>query len=278
MSFEGVVRHLRELGGVPDPEGGIIPNENSANLRILQDWSPVVPVPPDAPALIMRNGYSARIYNPKRAGEPKEWTILRPQVAHQYLDAQGLSLGYVLRCSFPSGKKFTPCITFCRHKDTGESRWAMVPFARPRPLYGLERLAQHPNLAVVLVEGEATADAANRLLSQFVSVTWPGGAKGYAHADWHPLAGRNVICIPDADDEGRAAFHGRTAKGGKPIAGIAGIIDIITSLGANVRYVSPPASLPDGWDLADAEKEAWSPAETLAWVKANMSEVIRHAA
>ncbi len=271
MSFEGVVRHLQELGGMPDPDGGIIDSVSSYE----RDWSPAVPVPREAPALILGNGYSVRIYNPKRAGEPKEWTILRPQIAHQYRDAEGQLLGYVLRCSFASGKKFTPCVTFCRHKDTGESCWAMVPFARPRPLYGLDRLAQHPDRAVVLVEGEATADAANRLLPHFVSATWSGGAKGYAHADWRPLAGRNVICIPDADDEGRAAFQGRTAKTGKPIAGI---IDIITSLGANVRYVSPPASLADGWDLADGEKEAWSPAETLGWVKANMSEVVRHAA
>ena len=264
MSFEGAVRHLHELGGVPDPEGGIIEAHFAES-----EWLPIVPVPVGVPELVLRNGWTTRIYNPKRAGDPKEWTMFRPQLVHRYRDTNGALLGSVLRCSFASGKKFTPCITWCRHNTSGETRWCIVPLPRPRSVYGLNRLAERPAGTVLLTEGEKTCDAAQRLLPQFVSATWQGGARGYAHSDWRPLAGRSVVCIPDADDEGRAAFHGRTNKRGMPIEGI---IEIITSIGANVRYVSPPASLPDGWDLADAEEAGWDGPRTLAWIKAHLVE------
>ena len=60
--------------------------------------------------------------------------------------------------------------------------------------------------------------------------------------DWLPLRGRDVTLWPDADPEGVAAM-----------AALAGILH---GLSAAVSVVTPPADVPKGWDLADAQ---WSP-------------------
>jgi putative DNA primase/helicase len=121
----------------------------------------------------------------------------------------------------------------------------------------------------VLVEGEKTADAAQRLLPNMVAMTWAGGAKAYQHTDFAPLAGRKVICIPDADAEGRAAFHGRTASRGRHVSGI---LEILADIGGIARCVEPSGMLADGWDLADAEVAGWDTARTIAWIKTQLGK------
>ena len=52
--------------------------------------------------------------------------------------------------------------------------------------------ANSPNgqtLAVIICEGEKSADAATRLLPGFVAVTSPNGSKSAGNADWSPLRG-----------------------------------------------------------------------------------------
>jgi hypothetical protein len=267
LDFRGAVSRLRELDGLADPGSGTIASISAEEI----DWLPITPVPVAAPPLLLRNDWTSPVFNPKRGSEPKP---LRPQLVHPYRDANGQLLGYVLRCRFPGGKKFTPCISYCRHKDSDDERWCMVHLPKPRSLYGLDRLAQRPNATVILVEGEKAADAAQRLLPPFVAMTWLGGAKAYQHSDWSPLAVRSVLCVPDADDEGHAAFHEHVDKRGRAIAGI---IEVLTAIGAKVRCVAPPLSLKRGWDLANAEEEGWSGNQALAWIKANLSEM-RHAA
>ena len=140
-------------------------------------------------------------------------------MVHPYRSDAGQPLGYVLRVIGRDGKKFTPTITYCQNL-AGERRWCIVPFTRPAPLYRLEQLAARPAATVVLVEGEKTAEAAQRLLPSLVATTWPGGSKAYRHVDFSPLRGRKVVCIPDADQPGRDAFHGRRDQRGKPVPGI----------------------------------------------------------
>lgn len=118
----------------------------------------------------------------------------------------------------------------------GEWQWkqSMPP---PRPLYRLASLKADTFRPVLLVEGEKTAETAQLLLSQFTVMTWPGGAKAIKQIDWHPLGHRKVICWPDADDEGKRSMREIAAK--------------LTHLGADVRIVDVPSSLPRKWDLAD---------------------------
>jgi hypothetical protein len=48
---------------------------------------------------------------------------------------------------------------------------------------------------------------------------------------------------------------------------------MLAEVGAMARLVDPESTLPDGWDLADAEAEGWDAAQALAWLKSRMAEV-----
>lgn len=73
------------------------------------------------------------------------------------------------------------------------------------PLYNLPAVYARPDAVVVVVEGEKTAEAAKLLAPDCVVVTWEGGARNVQTTDWSPLAERDVVVVPDADDEGRKA-------------------------------------------------------------------------
>jgi hypothetical protein len=264
MSFMGALRHLREWAGTAEPV------EREIERAAREDnygWTAILPVPANAPPLVDVGGI-VRAYNPKRAGTSWEWTRWRPVLDFAYRDASGALLGYVVRCEYwkdGTRRKFTPPITYC--EKNGERRWGVIPLPSPRPIYRLDMLVSRPTATVLLVEGEKTADAAQRLLPSMVAISWANGSKAYRHTDWSPLKGRKVIGIPDADKEGREAFDGRLTTRGKRIPGI---LEILAGIGANARRVEPPATLSDGWDLADAEVEGWDSARTLAWIRANL--------
>lgn len=191
-------------------------------------WQPVQPIPIEA----LGDGHM-RPWNPKR----DRVTRLRPAKTWAYRDAESRILGFVCRIDLPDGKKWTPQVTYCRHRDTGELRWCLVPMPKPRPLLGLPELAASPGAAVVVVEGEKARDAAQAGLPRMVVVTWPGGTQGARHADWSPLAGRDVTLWPDADGPGLDAMHE-----------IANMIDQPKRL----RWIDTEG-LPDGFDAADVD-------------------------
>ena len=114
----------------------------------------------------------------------------------------------------------------------------------PRPLYGLQGLSQRPEAPVLVVEGEGTADAAAQLFPEHVVLSWANGTNAIAKADWQPLTGRAVTLWPDADAPGRKAM--------------ARLAALLEEQGCCVQLVDPPADLPQGWDLADAD---WGQAE-----------------
>ena len=114
----------------------------------------------------------------------------------------------------------------------------------PRPLYGLPALVQRPEATVLVVEGEATADAAALLFPELVVISWANGTNAIAKSDWLLLAGRSVTLWPDADAPGRKAM--------------ARLAALLAEQGCQLQLVEPPAELPQGWDLADAD---WSTAE-----------------
>lgn len=173
---------------------------------------------------------------------------MRPSMVFPYRDSAGDLLGYVFRIEFDDGKKVTPTVRFVRMPD-GTEIWATVPFAAPRPLYGLDRLRDGQ---VVIVEGEKAADAATRLLPLPV-VTWPGGTQGVKHADWSPLAGRAVVIWPDADEPGHKAAEE--------------IAERLRAAGCTVK-VARTDGLAKGYDAADAEADGWDRARTIAWLRA----------
>ena len=150
-------------------------------------------------------------------------------------------------CRF-SGKKIRPLWW-----DGSQWLWKAPP--APRPLYNLDAIQQRPNAPVLIVEGEKTADAAAKLFPSAIAITWPSGCKAIDKADWSPLIGRNCTLWPDADAPGIQAMDKLQGK--------------LLKLGAaQVRIITPPADVPEGWDLADAD---WSTADAAAYLKANRS-------
>lgn len=216
-------RVAAEVAG-PRGEPGASPSQDAPVL--------VAPAPNGAPAL------------------PKGWGSLgSPAHAWTYRDAGGRVLRHTLR--FPkaaegeegqsrdrwTAKDIRPC-TLWRSAE-GRLQWRLKGEPGLRPLYGLAELAARPSAVVLVVEGEKTADAARVLFPSLVVISWPGGAKATGKADWSPLAGRQVVAFPDADEPGRVAAEDlvRRAIG-------AGAADAVVA--------ELPAGLPAGWDLADA--------------------------
>lgn len=234
------------------------------------DWKPILPVPADAPDLFEADRKrTTPIFNPKRAGTDKQMTVLRPSAAYRYFDAAGALLGYVLRCDFPDGGKFTPTVTFCEGPE-GKRQWCLISFPEPRPLYGLDQLAANPAANVVVVEGEKAKVAGQKLLPGVVVVTWPGGSKGIRYADWSVLKGRKVVGWPDADYPGFQAMEGWIDDGDRERDGLA---QMLIAVGvAGFKLVDPPDDVEEGWDAADALAEGWDTDRTMAFLKARMRD------
>ena len=151
------------------------------------DWVPIMPIPLDAP-------------KPDYAHYKHD----KPSKVFIYRDSSGAVLGYNRRYETQNGKEFVP-LTYCQ-SPTGEKSWRPKQFPAPRPLYGLDRLAAMPsNLPILVVEGEKACDAAQRLLPDYVCLSWPGGSQAAHLANWTPLTGRNVTTLPDADEPGLKA-------------------------------------------------------------------------
>lgn len=213
------------------------------------DWKPRAPVPhertepppqritskppADAPALSMA---LKDLGNPSRA-----WT---------YRDSDGGILGYVARYDTPEGKQIR-CWTWGTKGDA-PARWSCGHWAKPRPLYGLDRLAARPEASVLIVEGEKAADAAAALLPDYVVTAWPGGSQSWHKAGWEPLRGRAVLLWPDNDAAGLECMEKLAALLGDP-----------KGLACKVRTIDPKGQ-PDGFDAAD-----WTgtTAELIAWAR-----------
>jgi len=170
-----------------------------------------------------------------------------PAATWTYHTADGHRVGLICRFNLPDGSKEVLPITWCQHVS-GKQAWRWKSFAKPRPLYNLPEVVSSSGW-VLIVEGEKTADAAKRLLPNLAVTTWSGGSKAVSLADWSPLAERKVLFWPDADEPGRKC------------------IELIRKQLPNVRIVTPPAGVSEGWDLADAEAEGWTTDQVRAHIR-----------
>lgn len=152
-----------------------------------------------------------------------------------YHDAGGDPVGLVVRWNTPTGKDVRPV---SRRADG--SGWCIGGMPTPRPLYGLPDLLATPaGSRVFIVEGEKAADAARAV--GLVATTSPHGSKSASKADWSPVAGRDVVILPDHDDAGE-----RYADDVARLATAAGAKSVRV-----VRLVELWAGMPEGGDMAD---------------------------
>ncbi len=229
-SQESVIAALTDRGLWPQryPVGGPKQLKTPGSSK-LDAWTPVLPVPADAP----KPDFNCS-------------TLGKPSLKWEYRNQKGETLGFVVRYEQPNnGKTFRP-LTFCKHPN-GKCEWRQQGFPKPYPLYGLERLSSREDSPIVVAEGEKAADCAQELLFHMVGVSWPHGAKSVNDVDWAPLAGREVLVWPDADDEGQQAAQQVCRQCVE--AGV-----------KSVRLIRPPKDAPKGWDAADALAEDYSPA------------------
>jgi hypothetical protein len=125
------------------------------------------------------------VYRASLGTEAARWT---------YRDAAGEPIGLVLRWNQADGSKtIRPVWRF------GE-RWRLT-YPEVRPLYALDRLDAAPEARVFVVEGEKCAEMLWTL--GLPATTSPGGSNAARRGEWSPLAGREVVVLPDADDAGR---------------------------------------------------------------------------
>ena len=180
-------------------------------------------------------------------------TLGQPAAFWVYHHQQGRVLGLVCRWDHPGGKKTIRPFTPVRNAN-GDIAWQWAGWHLPRPLYGLDRLAAHPDAPVLAVEGEKAADAAQKLFPDMAAITWPHGAESASKADFSPLQGRTVYVWPDSDEPGH-----RAAQTVCVAALAAGAVEVLK--------VAPPEGVADGWDLADALAEGWTPERAANWLR-----------
>jgi P4 family phage/plasmid primase-like protien len=174
----------------------------------------------------------------------KHWT---------YLDATGALLGYVVRYLQPDGSKDYRPWTFGSYSENASAKWASKTWTHGRrPLYGLDLLANNPKGKVVICEGEKAADAARHYWTSRIGIAWPGGANSIAGIDWQPLAGRDVLLIPDADISGAG------------VSAMYNVTSYLLPLGCKVSILDT-SDKPNKWDVADALAEGMSKDDLMAW-------------
>lgn len=246
------------------PAAGVAPPVPAAEPVREGKWVPLMPVPDDAPDLLRGDGWTVPLWNAKR----NKFSKFKPARADAYRDGEGRLLGYVLRCEFSDGK-ITPAVTWCIGPD-GAMQWCIRPFPRPAPMYGLDDLARKPGAPVLLVEGEKCRAAGAGALPMYAVLAWPGGSKAIPYVDWSPLADRDVVLWPDADRPGREAMLGHVNYAGLQKPGVA---HLLHGVGVRSMRVIDTAGQPDGWDIADALADDWTPRQIATWAAHRVADL-----
>lgn len=147
-----------------------------------------------------------------------------------YKDLEGRHMFANRRINLPTGKIYVPFIYTEEGFTTGKAAKWPTDF---KGLYGAETIKNASK--VVIVEGEKAAEAAKKIFRSQAVVSWRGGAKNIASADWSLLQDMHTALLwPDNDDAGKQVMRQ-----------IAGLLPCSKILIASVDH------LPAGADLAD---------------------------
>ena len=258
------------LGG-GDAKGAPMPPAPARKVETKPEWTPILPVPADAPPVPKAHPFRGL-----------------PEMTWAYRDQSGALLGYVYRFikSDGVGKEVMPIVW--AQDDAGRHEWRWMAFPKPRPLYGLDRLAAKPDALVLLVEGEKCADAGDAELPELVVMAWPGGGKADDKVDWSPLAGRRVMTWADADHKREKVSKAEADAGMKPedkpflppeeqegYQTMLRIRERLRAMDCKLWDVKlPPAGVkPDGWDIADAVEEGLRGKDLANFIRSNLTRL-----
>lgn len=190
-----------------------------------------MPVPPD-------------VKRPSFRGEGEDVTV------YEYRGLNGELLCIVYRRDYiEDGERKKKILPYVFGTKDGKRQWHAHHPRAPKPLYNQPWLAKS-NKSVIIVSGEKCVDALQPLIKNPV-VTWMGGDKGLAHADWSVLKDRNVLYWPDNDESGRQSVPFLAVELEKIVASLK-VIHIPEGL---LSQLPSPA----GADVADIiEAKLWS--------------------
>lgn len=209
----------------------------------------VFPPPPDTPPPVWNKA------NYKNA--EGEWVSMgEPVGTWCYRTREGATWYYEARYEV-DGRKEPRCWTWGK-RGAQPARWEVSFPPKPRPLYGLDELADATQ--VLICEGPRKAEAARKMLNGTKAVAcvgWPGGANGVKTSDWTPLEGKALLLMPDNDEPGTKAMH-----------------DIASRIAAKSMTWIDTSAMPEGWDAADAVAEGWDKARFVEFLKANKREYV----
>lgn len=210
------------------------------------DWKPVVPVPDT-------------VKDPDLTGRYLKYMLKggwREACRYAYRDEQGNLKGYIIRLEKEredgekNDKKVRP-LAWCENRKLGVTNWYSRAFDEEnRTPYGIEKLAQDPRKPILVIEGEKTVDAAQKMLPDYHVLGWIYGAGTVGKINWEALLGKTVVVWPDNDEGGRQAAENFQ----KVISELGAKKNIATTVG----IVRLPESLPEKWDLADKLPEGWT--------------------
>lgn len=187
-------------------------------------------------------------------GSP-DWQPFKPDVVYPYRDSKGL-VGYVCRFNYADGTKDTLPLCYCQHPEGNNYAWRWLTLGAIRPLYNADLLAAHPNLPVVMVEGEKVADwMQQRANGKYVATTWLGGSNQVDKTDFSSLNGRRLLFCMDNDEPGKKCMTQ--------------VCDRIVS--NCKKWADIPKNAPKGWDMADS---GLTPNQTQDFVRRSMRDPI----
>lgn len=180
----------------------------------------------------------------------KHRTAFRVVASWTYHIATGATAFEILRCEPEAGaeeKQYAPI-----HPVSGG--WRVGDPAGVLPLYRLPEINASKG-RVYVCEGEKCADALVGL--GLVATTSAHGAKSAHKSDWQPLAGHEVVILPDADNDGAA--YAKT------------VAEILSKLNppAQVRIVAL-TGLSTGQDVFDFIERRKSEGATVETIKAEI--------
>lgn len=256
------IEAYRELGGT-SPSSSV----NSGNGR---DHSP--PPMREIASLVEPPGRCPS-FKHKRHGDPVDvW---------DYTDSVGRLLYHIARYFTPEGKQFIPW------SYRADGKWVNKAWPEPRPLYGLHNLAANPGRAVLIVEGEKAADAAQLIVGDvYAVVTWQGGTQAFKKTDFTPIHGRKILMWPDADNSHVAKADNQAREAGVKIGDVLpyayqpgplamrALAETLLPSVSEIKMLNVSDVVVDGWDAADAVLEGMSWAEFKTWAPGRASRII----
>ena len=146
-------------------------------------------------------GAERKVKEVKRKETASQWievfarSLGEPTQIHDYFDERMELVGQVLRFDKEGGTK-----EFRQTCRTADGMWEAHGMPVPRPMYNLPNLPDAEK--VYVVEGEKAVDALTA--AGYTATTGTQGSSAAQKTDWSPLKGKEVIILPDNDEQGVA--------------------------------------------------------------------------